>query len=90
MGSVAFDTLKAAKQLGEAGFEPEQAEALVTTFAQGLNDNLVTKEDLEKVEERLNTKIERAKYDLTWRLLGGIALINGLMFALLRYMPTVG
>ena len=64
MGSVAFDTLKAAKQLGEAGFEPEQAEALVTTFAGELNDNLVTKEDLEQVEKRLIAEHRDVRKDM--------------------------
>ena len=41
---VAFDTLKAAKQLLDAaGFSEKQAGVLVSTFAKGLGENLATK-----------------------------------------------
>ncbi len=32
-------------------------------------------------------EIETAKFDLTWRLLGGIAVLNGLLFAAIRLLP---
>lgn len=44
--TAAFDTLKAATQLQEAGFEEDKARALVSTFAQGMVENLATKQDL--------------------------------------------
>ena len=44
--TAAFDTLKAATQLQEAGFEEEKARALVSTFAQGMVESLATKQDL--------------------------------------------
>lgn len=45
--TAAFDTLKAATQLQEAGFEEDKARALVSTFfAQGMFENLATKQDL--------------------------------------------
>jgi len=34
--------------------------------------------------------LPNAKFDPAWRLLGGVALHNGLMFALIRYMPPPG
>ena len=40
------------------------------------------------VAERLDGKIEKAKFDLTWRLLSGIAVLNALMFALFRYLDS--
>lgn len=44
---VTFDTLKAARQLqDEAGFNETQASVLVSTIAQGLGENLATKDDL--------------------------------------------
>ena len=42
---------------------------------------------IENTEQRLETKIEKAKFDLTWRLLAGFAIINGMMIALLRFLP---
>ena len=44
---VTFDTLKAARRLqDEAGFNETQASVLVSTFAEGLGENLATKDDL--------------------------------------------
>ena len=39
---------------------------------------------------KVRGEIATAKFDLTWRLLGGIALLNGIMFAALRYLPPPG
>ncbi|WP_419906195.1 coiled-coil domain-containing protein [Hoeflea sp.] len=44
---------------------------------------------IDGVEQRLETKIERAKFDLTWRLLGGFAVLNAIMIAILRFMGGV-
>ena len=45
--AVAFDTLKAATRLqNEAGFNEKQAHVLVATFAEGIGENLATKEDV--------------------------------------------
>ena len=44
---LTFDTLKAARRLqDEAGFNETQASVLVSTIAQGLSENLATKDDL--------------------------------------------
>ena len=62
--ATAFDTLRAATQLQEAGFEEAHAHALVT-FADGAIENLATKDDLEKVATALDTSINllEAKMD---------------------------
>ena len=45
--AVTFDTLKAARRLqDEAGFDEKQAAVLVSTFAEGVTENLATKTDL--------------------------------------------
>ena len=45
--TVAFDTLKAATRLREeAGFDETKARVLVSTFAEGMVENLATKEEL--------------------------------------------
>ena len=59
--SVAFDTLKAVHRLSAAGFSQEQAESLAATFAEGITENLATKDDLELVRKdikALNTRID--------------------------------
>ena len=55
--TVAFDTLKAATRLRNAGFDEGKAHALVSTFAEGLVENLATRQDLAP----LATKAEIAK-----------------------------
>ena len=64
--TVAFDTLKAATRLQHAGFDEGKARALVSTFAEGMVENLATKQDLAPLatkEEiaKLATKEEVAK-----------------------------
>ena len=45
--TVAFDTLKAATRLQEeAGFDPTKARVLVSTFAEGMVENLATRDDI--------------------------------------------
>ena len=51
-----FDTLRAARQLREAGFEEAQADALVSTFAEGVAANLATKDDLKPLEQRMTIR----------------------------------
>ena len=54
--ATTFDTLRAATQLQEAGFEEAHARALVT-FAEEMSETLATKDDLEKTATALDTKI---------------------------------
>ena len=58
MGSHAFDTLKAAKRLGEAGFDLDQSESLAGIIGESFTDKLATKDDLRNLEMRLTGKIE--------------------------------
>lgn len=51
-----FNSLKAAESLQDAGFEVQQAEAVVGTVTQALNENLATKDDLRELGERMATK----------------------------------
>ena len=51
-----FDTLRASRQLREAGFEEAQADALVSTFAEGVAANLATKDDLKQLEQRMTIR----------------------------------
>ena len=65
--AVAFDTLRAATQLQEAGFREAHAHALVT-FAEDVTENLVTKDDLASTETTLDMKIDRVNADLSARI----------------------
>ena len=58
MRSMAFDTLKTAKRLGEAGFEIAQAESLADILGESVIDKLATKDDLGDLEKRLSREIK--------------------------------
>jgi hypothetical protein len=62
MLAVAFDTLKLARKLESAGMQPKQAQdtsaALSETFTEWLSvGNIATREDLQKLEAKLDAKI---------------------------------
>ncbi len=50
MTVIAFDTLKFAKRLKDAGFTEQQAEALAAAEAEFVEENLATKRDIAEVK----------------------------------------
>jgi hypothetical protein len=68
----AFDTLGYAKRLREAGVPNPQAEGHAEAAREFIMTELVTKQDLLALENRLETKIDTQTLRLTVRL-GGIA-----------------
>ena len=53
---VSFDTLRAATRLREeAGFSEQQARVLISTIADGMDENLATKDDIATVNQRIDT-----------------------------------
>ena len=56
---VIFDTLRTTQRLREAGFEPDQAEALVAALSDGARDDLATKPDIDRLEARIDRVGER-------------------------------
>ena len=62
---VTFDTLKAARRLqDEAGFNEQQAAVLVSTFAEGLTENLATKTDVAMLRGELKDTEARLRADM--------------------------
>ncbi len=62
-----LDTLKATRQLQEAGFPEPQADALVATFADGFGENLATKHDIALLKQDIaavRTEIEAVRTEL--------------------------
>lgn len=49
-----FNSLKAAESLQDAGFEVQQAQAVVGTVTQALNENLATQDDVRELSSRLD------------------------------------
>ena len=60
----AFDTLKAVKDLRNAGAKEELAEATVATISTAINEQVATKADLEVVQVDLKSDIKAVRVDL--------------------------
>lgn len=61
---MTFDTLAVATELKQAGFPPEQAEALARAWSHVASSDLATKADLLGVKSDLEQKISGVKSDL--------------------------
>ncbi len=55
--AIKFDTAAAVDRLVAAGIPREHASAQVRLLADTINDNFATKDDLDRLEQRLLTKI---------------------------------
>jgi len=55
--TVIFDTLAYAKKLMAAGFTQQQAEVQAETFAEIINEQIGTKQDLKEMELRIKADI---------------------------------
>ena len=76
MAMPAFDTLKAAKALKEAGFEETQAEAVVASVGGAMSENVAAKTDLADLEARL--------YQHLWIMAAGIVGVTVTLVKLIR------
>ena len=80
---AAFDTLRAARRLrDEGGFDERQAEAMVDTFAEGMDETLATKADLEKTELVLRSEIKETEATLRGEIKETEATLRGEIGAL--------
>ncbi|MGH8651043.1 MAG: hypothetical protein ACREYE_02175, partial [Gammaproteobacteria bacterium] len=64
MNAIAFDTLKFAKRLKEAGFTEQQAEALATAEAEFVQENLATKQDILELKRDIKEVEAALKRDI--------------------------
>ncbi|GAB6068446.1 hypothetical protein JCM13664_17660 [Methylothermus subterraneus] len=64
MSAVAFDTLKFAKRLKEAGFSEQQAEALAEAEAELFEAHLASKQDILNLERQIEDTRAELKRDL--------------------------
>ncbi|HEY3911419.1 MAG TPA: hypothetical protein VGM07_16235 [Stellaceae bacterium] len=85
---MTIDTLSCAKALEAAGLPREAAEAQTSALAAHVLPFLVSRQDLDTMEQRLTLVIERAVHQQTVRIFGFVFAIVGLLdavlFALLR------
>ena len=101
MSTLTFDTLKFANRLKTAGVPAAQAEAEAKALSEVLETNLnelATKEDLrheisdvrkdlQRVEDRFDTKLANLKFDLIKWMIGLLVAQTGLLLAVLRFFP---
>jgi hypothetical protein len=81
MTSTTFDTLMHAKKLQEKGFIAEQAEARVELLKEVIDNNLATKTDINKI----NNKIDKLELMLTVRFGGMLVLAVGVLAAIIKF-----
>ena len=81
-----FDTLKAARRLTDAGFDEEKAGAIVSAFAEDINERIATKDDLRQLEERLDQRLTirmgMVATTATGVLLAAIGIATGVIVSL--------
>jgi len=80
MSETTFDTLMYSKKLREAGFTEQQAEIQAEAIKELIDNNLATKSDLKKLEERLTVCINELNYKLTIRM-GGLLVMTVVILA---------
>jgi hypothetical protein len=93
MTTVAFDTLKLATKLEEAGFTTAQAKGASSAIADAFSDEIVTKtyldNRLELTKSYLDTRLESTKSDILKWMIGTMGfqtiVILGAVLALSRF-----
>lgn len=90
-----FDSLEYSNELRKVGFTEEQANLQAKALSSLVDDHLLTKKDLVKLEtkvehgfQELRGDIKESELRLTVRLTGITTLIVGGVGALLRFFPT--
>ena len=64
MTSPAFDTLRIAQALRNAGFDNGQAEAIVAAIQQSLSENVATKSDLMELRAHMDVKFAESRIEM--------------------------
>lgn len=62
-----FDTLRAARQLTDAGFDEEKAGAIVSIFSDDFFERLVTRADIQHLEDRVVERLTHLEERLDQR-----------------------
>ena len=94
MSANIIDTLAYADELEKAGVAPGQAKAMARALHNALAGGLATKVDIEELRleiEKLRVEFEKLRAEmaalenrLTWRLLGGMAILLGIAVSLMK------
>jgi hypothetical protein len=85
------DRLSLANALVDAKIDRPAADRIATEIFDAIHDNVATKSDLERVEERLRAATKQDLLELehrvTVRFASVMVVLLGLLFAALRYLP---
>ncbi|MDE2813212.1 MAG: hypothetical protein OXM01_09320 [Gemmatimonadota bacterium] len=87
MATVAFDTLKASRDLQAAGITEAHAQAIVGSMAEAFGDTVATKADLKAEMANLKAEMFRALWIQGAGLVGVQLAIAGLLYTLLTSSP---
>ncbi len=82
MTTATFDTLATARKLTESGLETAQAEAVTEAIRAAVTEGVAMKADL----AALRADVAAMELRLTWRILGGVAVLLALATALGRLL----
>ena len=82
--STTFDTYAAVKNLERAGFQEAQAEAVVRTVGEAVDDQVATKADLATLRAEIKADMQA---DLFKTALAIVALQTTLTVALIKLLP---
>ena len=88
--TLIFDTLRFAKRMTDHGMAPDLAEALADEAAHALQTNIPTKNDLQTLEIRLQTRLQTeivaAKFDLLKWIIMALITQGGVIVALIKLL----
>ena len=85
MSSITFDSYPIYTELKEAGFNDQQAEAMVNTFKRVYEDaNLATKGDIKELRQEMRHEIRELRYQIIISLGGMIAVAVAILAALIK------
>jgi len=76
MASITFDTLKFVRRLKDSGIPEAQAEAVAEAFKEASGEaELATRQDIERLELRMDGEFRLLKWILSATFVGVVALI---------------
>lgn len=82
MSTITFDTFEAMQNLQKAGIPEKQAKAMVGVLKDTVGEQVSSKADIARLEEKIETEIAKSELRMTIRL-GGIMVTGiGVMVAL--------
>jgi hypothetical protein len=76
------DRLTLTRALEGSGMQSAAAERIATEIYDAIHDNVATKADLQRVEERLNARLDLVEHRMMTRLGSLIAIATGILVAI--------